>query len=143
MNSDPAVIIIGAGVAGLAAACQLGRAGVTVQIIEARDRIGGRVLTHIDSVCNCPIELGAEFIHGKSPEIWDLLGKAKTEITEVQGEAWGLEDGRLKPCGFWDEVDEILEKMDDSKPDESFAEFLDRCCRAPKSEAKQGQSSER
>ena len=137
MTSDPAVIIIGAGVAGLAAACHLGRAGLAVHIVEARDRIGGRVLTHIDSARNYPIELGAEFIHGKSPEIWDLLGKAKADITEVQGDAWCVENGRLTTCGFWDEVDEILQKMDDSKPDESFAEFLDRCCRAPKTKAKQ------
>ena len=137
MTSDPAVIIIGAGVAGLAAACQLGRAGLAVHIIEARDRIGGRVHTHIDPGCNCPIELGAEFIHGKSPEILNLLGTANADITEVQGDAWCVENGRLCPCGFWDEVDEILQKMDDSKPDESFAEFLDRCCRALKTEAKQ------
>src|SRR5580765_7523812 len=130
MSSDPAVIVIGAGVAGLAAACQLGRAGIPVQIIEARDRIGGRILTHLDPVCDCPIEFGAEFIHGKPPEIWDLLRKAKTETTEVQGDAWCAEEDRLSPCGFWDDVDNILDKMDDSKPDESFASFLDRCCRS-------------
>lgn len=137
MNSDPAVIIIGAGVAGLAAACQLGHAGLALYIVEARDRIGGRVHTHIDSVYDCPIELGAEFIHGKPSEIWNLLSKAKTDIAEVRGDAWCVEAGRLCLCGFWDEVDKILQKMDDSKPDESFAEFLDRCCRAPKTDAQQ------
>ncbi len=129
--------MIGAGVAGLAAACQLGRAGVPVLIIEARDRIGGRVLTHIDPGCDCPIEFGAEFIHGKPPEIWELLRKAKTETIEVQGDAWCAEEDRLSPCGFWDDVDEILGQMDDSKPDESFAVFLDRCCGSPKTKAKQ------
>jgi monoamine oxidase len=136
MSSDP-VIVIGAGVAGLAAACQLGRAGIAVHIIEARDRIGGRVLTHFDPDCNCPIEFGAEFIHGKPPETWELLRKAKTKVTEVQGDAWCVEDDRLSPCGFWDDVDEILNKMDDSKPDESFADFLDRCCRSTNTKAKQ------
>ena len=136
MSSDP-VIVIGAGVAGLAAACQLGRAGTAVHIIEARDRIGGRVLTHFDPDCNCPIEFGPEFIHGKPPETWELLRKAKAEITEVQGDAWCVEDDRLSPCGFWDDVDEILNKMDDSKPDESFADFLDRCCRSTNTKAKQ------
>jgi monoamine oxidase len=135
MSSDPAVIVIGAGVAGLAAACQLGRAGIAVHILEARDRIGGRVFTHLDPGSDCPIELGAEFIHGKPPEILDLLRKAKTEITEVQGDAWCAEEDRLSPCGFWDEVDQILHKMDDSTPDESFAAFLDRCCRSPKTKA--------
>ena len=130
MTCRTAVIVIGAGVAGLAAACQLGHAGLAVHILEARDRIGGRVFTHLDPGCDCPIELGAEFIHGKPPEILDLLRKSKTEITEVQGDAWCAEDDRLSPCGFWDEVDQILQKMDDSKLDESFAAFLDRCCRS-------------
>lgn len=137
MSSDPTVIVIGAGVAGLAAACQLGRAGLAVHIVEARDRIGGRVFTHIDSDCNCPVELGAEFIHGRPPEIWEILRRANAKITEVEGDAWCVEDGRLSPCGFWDDVDEILRKMDDSKPDESFAEFLERCCRSPKAQTKQ------
>ena len=137
MSSDPAVIVIGAGVAGLAAACQLGRAGVKVRVLEARARIGGRVLTHLDPGCDCPIELGAEFIHGRPPEIWDLLRKAKTEFAEVQGDAWCVEDGNLSPCGFWENVDEILDKMDDSMPDESFAAFLDRCCRSPKTRARE------
>ena len=119
MSPDPAVIIIGAGVAGLAAAGQLGRAGVAVRVLEARDRIGGRVLTLLDPACNCPIELGAEFIQGKPREIWDLLRKANAEITEVQGEAWCSQEGTLSPCGFGGDVDEILEKMDDRKPDES------------------------
>ncbi len=132
MSSNPSVIVIGAGVAGLAAACQLGRAGVSVHIVEARDRIGGRVLTHIDPGCDCPIEFGAEFIHGKPPEIWDLLHKANAEITEVEGDAWCVEGNRVTPCGFWEDVDGILDKMDDRNPDESFADFLDRCCRSAK-----------
>ena len=136
MSPDPAVIIIGAGVAGLAAAGQLGRAGVAVRVLEARDRIGGRVLTLLDPASNCPIELGAEFIHGKPREIWDLLRKANVEITEVQGEAWCSQEGTLSPCGFGGDVDEILEKMDDRKPDESFADFLEHCCRSPKTQAK-------
>ena len=136
MSPDPAVIIIGAGVAGLAAAGQLGRAGVAVRVLEARDRIGGRVLTLLDPAAHCPIELGAEFIHGKPREIWDLLRKANAEITEVQGEAWCSQEGALSPCGFWGDVDEILEKMDDRKPDESFADFLEHCCRSPKTLAK-------
>lgn len=137
MSADPAVIVIGAGVAGLAAACQLGRAGLSVKVVEARDRIGGRVFTKFDSDCDCPIELGAEFIHGKPPEIWELLRKAPTDITEVHGDAWCVEEGSLSPCGFWEDVNEILEKMDDSKPDESFANFLEGCCRSPKTRAKQ------
>lgn len=136
MSSNPAVIVVGAGVAGLAAACQLGRAGFAVHFLEARDRIGGRVLTHIDPGCECPIEFGAEFIHGKPPEIWELLRKAKADITEVEGEAWCVEQGRLTPCGFWQDVDKILDKMRDRKADESFADFLERS-RSRKTKASQ------
>ena len=127
MASHAEVIIIGAGVAGLAAACELGRAGVPVSIVEARERIGGRVFTERIPKMDFPIEFGAEFIHGRPPEIWDRLNKAGVRITEVDGDSWCVEDEGLKPCGLFSEVDQILEKMDDLLPDESFLQFLNRC----------------
>ncbi len=57
-------IVIGAGAAGLAAARQLQDQQQQVLILEARDRIGGRVHTDYD-LADHPIELGAEFIHGE------------------------------------------------------------------------------
>jgi len=137
MAKDPAVIIIGAGMSGLAAACELGRAGIPVQILEARDRLGGRVLTVHDDVCNVPVELGAEFIHGRPPEIFDPLTKAKIRVSEVEGEGWCAADGALSTCSFEDDVDSILEKMTDSAPDESFQEYLDRCCKRAKPQSRQ------
>jgi len=56
-------LIIGAGMAGLAAARDLMDAQETVTILEARNRIGGRVYTNRD-FANVPVEFGAEFIHG-------------------------------------------------------------------------------
>lgn len=56
-------LVIGAGMAGLAAAATLREAGEQVVILEARDRIGGRVSTDRD-FSDVPVELGAEFIHG-------------------------------------------------------------------------------
>jgi monoamine oxidase len=134
MGRDPDVIVIGAGMAGLAAARELGRAGLSVCVLEARDRIGGRVFTVQDPASSVPIELGAEFIHGCPREIWDPLEKADVPITEVDGDYWCVSGGRLSSCDFFEEVDSILEKLDDSLPDESFLAFLDRRLGEPKTE---------
>lgn len=104
-------------------------------VIEARERIGGRVFTQRIPGCDVPIELGAEFIHGRPREILDPLERAGVELTEVSGENWCFWDGHLSPCDFWSQVEEVLEKMDDSEPDESFLAFLDRCYGHPKNQA--------
>lgn len=125
MLSTPDVIVIGAGIAGLTAAAQLGRSGLSVLILEARDRVGGRIWTLREPSQHIPIELGAEFIHGFPPEIWQPLQSANAQITEVQGDSWCAE-AQLRPCDFFDEVDQILQRMDDRNSDESFLQFLDR-----------------
>ena len=130
MRAKSDVIIIGAGMSGLAAAVRLSRAGLSVQILEARERIGGRVLTQTESSSGLPIELGAEFIHGFPPEIWEPLQRSNINVTEVEGENWCLDGSRLSPCRFFPEVDRILEKMDDKAPDESFLQFLNRAATA-------------
>ncbi len=57
------VIVIGAGVSGLSAAAEIRRAGKSVLVLEARDRIGGRMWTDRTSM-SIPIERGCELIHG-------------------------------------------------------------------------------
>jgi len=135
MKQDPAVLVIGGGVSGLAAACELGRAGVPVRILEARDRIGGRVLTLHDVPCDAPIELGAEFIHGRPPETLDLLKKANAQISEVDGDSWCVSGRGLSNCDLFSDVDSILDAMNDSDHDESFSSFLERCFPNPRSAA--------
>jgi monoamine oxidase len=126
MNNHPDVVILGAGAAGLSAAIELARAGIAVSILEARDRIGGRMFTRHDSVSGAPIELGAEFIHGLSPEIWQPLQEQKVKTTEISGENWCVRQEKLCTCDFFSQVDRILSKMDGRSPDESFLQFLDR-----------------
>jgi phytoene dehydrogenase-like protein len=126
MAHDRSVLVIGAGIAGLSAAFKLGAAGFSVSVLEARDRIGGRIFTQPDVACDAPIELGAEFIHGKPPEIWDLVQKDNVHVAEVQGQSWCVANQQLRRCDFWSQVESILDKMDDSSPDESFVSFLER-----------------
>jgi len=128
MTNDPDVIVIGAGAAGLTASLAMAKAGLAVTVLEARHRIGGRIFTLQDPCCQSPVELGAEFIHGKPPEIWNLLKRKKVRIHEVDGDTWCADDGQLTTCNFFSEVDQIIEKMDARKPDQSFVDFLKDCC---------------
>src|SRR4029077_12775948 len=44
------------------------------------------------------------------------------------GEQWCVQPGQLCKCDLFSEVDQILDKMDEQEPDQSFLEFLERCC---------------
>ncbi|GFG53616.1 hypothetical protein CQY20_12540 [Mycolicibacterium agri] len=55
------VIVVGAGIAGLAAATRLSQAGVTCVVLEARDRIGGRL--HTIDLAGTPVDPGGSWIH--------------------------------------------------------------------------------
>jgi monoamine oxidase len=118
------VLIIGSGFAGMTAALQLAQHGMKVAILEAKDRPGGRVLTLHDPVCNAPIELGAEFIHGFPAQIWDVLRKHRIPAHEVAGDTWCLRHGKLTECDFFSDVNDIFGRMRASQPDRSFADFL-------------------
>lgn len=65
-------IVIGAGVAGLGAARKLADAGKSVLVVEARDRIGGRMWTDRKTL-SIPSERGCELIHGHNVSTWDLV----------------------------------------------------------------------
>jgi monoamine oxidase len=74
--------IVGAGVSGLAAASVLRNRGLDARCFEATDRIGGRILTVHDPTCPSPIELGAEFVHGRPREILDIVESSHLKIYE-------------------------------------------------------------
>ncbi|MFN8657157.1 MAG: FAD-dependent oxidoreductase [Candidatus Obscuribacterales bacterium] len=64
MTAQPQVLIVGAGMSGIAAARTLVDAGFSVQVLEARDRLGGRIFTDREW-SGLPIDLGASWIHGR------------------------------------------------------------------------------
>jgi monoamine oxidase len=85
------VIVIGAGAAGLAAAQKLQQNHVDVVVLEARNRLGGRV--HTDRTFGAfPIELGAELIHGEQTVTLELVrqgGLAVSHVDRVGKLRWG------------------------------------------------------
>lgn len=89
-------IVIGAGAAGLAAARLLHDEGRSVLIIEARDRIGGRIWTD-HRFAGFPVELGAEFIHGDGAVTHALLAQANlTPLPVVRlDNLWWAENGQI------------------------------------------------
>ncbi|HZS58694.1 MAG TPA: FAD-dependent oxidoreductase, partial [Gemmatimonadaceae bacterium] len=115
------VIVIGAGVAGLAAAAMLTDAGVETLVLEARDRIGGRVYTRHEPGFEAPIELGAEFVHGMVRPTLELASAAGLTLAEMVGEPVDVEgDG-----SFFDRLGRVLHALDVNRtPDRTFAEFL-------------------
>src|SRR5437773_9499532 len=120
------IIIIGAGAAGLAATRDLARRGRPVVVIEARDRVGGRVFTLKNPDFPAPLELGAEFVHGRSPALWKLATAANLKLYEVNERHWYFEDGKIaRSRDFWNKVEHLMDQMRAAGSDESLKEFLD------------------
>ena len=88
------VIIIGAGAAGLAAMKDLLENGHTVCMLEATSRPGGRIATINEEGFDQPLETGAEFIHGKLPFTFTLLKEAGISYEAVEGNMFGVQDGK-------------------------------------------------
>ncbi|HWD98111.1 MAG TPA: NAD(P)/FAD-dependent oxidoreductase, partial [Bryobacteraceae bacterium] len=93
-------------------------------VLEARHRIGGRILTVHDPLTPVPIELGAEFVHGVHPALWRVLRGLHAPVLELTGEHWTRDAEGLHPAGGgWDEMDRIFDEMSRA-PEQSFAQFI-------------------
>jgi monoamine oxidase len=124
MNRETDVLIVGAGVAGLAAAAELTRAGISVLLIEARARLGGRILTLQEDEGRLAVELGAEFIHGLPPSLINLARAAGLPIEAHEGREYEYHDGSLKAITEDGEGrSKLFSKLDENGSDMSFAEW--------------------
>lgn len=123
------VIVIGAGVSGLAAAMALRQAGRSVIVLEARDRIGGRVWT--DQSLGFPMDLGAAWLHGRDTN--PLINVAqRLGMPLVETSWWDTEihdrDGSLIPDdetlashqAFRKVIDAVLERRRRGEADVSM-----------------------
>src|SRR5438034_10293311 len=91
------VLILGAGAAGLAAARVLSHAALRVTVIEARPRVGGRILTLHDPRSPVPLALGAESIHGEGAERLPLARARGLAVLELPGTPEAATAGRSTP----------------------------------------------
>lgn len=124
------VVILGAGAAGLTAARRLSGAGLRCVVLEARDRIGGRIHTIHDPLSTVPIELGAEFVHGRPRETREAIRAARLTAVDVTGEHWRHFRGKLSKMKDLDaELEPVMGRLDAKqlrRRDQSFSEFLEQ-----------------
>lgn len=99
----PTCVIVGAGLAGLAAARVLTTRGWSVTIVEARGRVGGRVLSHKIDGESGPLvcEVGAEWIGASHERIQALCREFDLEMSDHRFQASLLQNGRLVPPDGW------------------------------------------
>ena len=123
-----AVVVIGAGVAGLSAARHLRGQGREVLVLDARDRIGGRLWTLHPDGLTVPVELGGEFLHGETPEIERISREARLRAMDIAGRRFISTPDDLRPMDdFWERLDRVMRRLDpDRDPDRSFAAALER-----------------
>jgi monoamine oxidase len=120
------VVVVGAGVAGLAAARDLRSKGLSVAVVEARRRLGGRVRTLHPASGGCPIELGAEFVHGRPEALLSLVRSAGLSLVETSGSDWCVRPGVTRACDSGAVVERVMSRLSEAAGrDESFREFVE------------------
>jgi len=119
------IIIIGAGAAGLMAARELTKAGKKVIILEARERIGGRI--HTQNIAGIPglLEAGAEFVHGDLPLTQALLKEADIMLQTMTGKNYQFKKGVLEEAeAFIPDFDFLLAQLNQVQQDIPFSQFV-------------------
>jgi monoamine oxidase len=127
------VLIIGGGLAGLAAAQRLVNASRSVTLLEAHDRLGGRVWTRNVPGLSYPVELGPEWI-GSSGAVRNLLEKTGASLVRNSGTRLiRTEDGHEVLGQPGESEGSIVERIQKVLPegDLPVREALERCCSEP------------
>ncbi len=108
-----AVVVLGAGAAGLAAAAELRNAGLSPVVVEARDRTGGRV--HTDTSLGVPVDLGAAWVHDarEGNPVLPLARRASVTLQAFEHSTVLRSSGgrRLDADRTVDRMDRALEKV--------------------------------
>jgi monoamine oxidase len=128
--SGSEVIVVGAGVSGLAAARLLTRFDVPCLVLEAAGRIGGRLHTLRRPGWNMPIELGAEFVHGRPTPTLALGGGAVHLVHVPEHRMLGGAAPAPMPH-TWQRFAELLAPAGSAPAEQSVRDFVDSARLAP------------
>src|SRR5687767_12647637 len=93
MHTAPRVLVVGAGFSGLSAARRLADAGVDVTVLEARERVGGRVWS-VTLTNGAVVEMGAEWIMAGDTRVREVAQRFELALVET-----GASYGRREPWG--------------------------------------------
>ncbi|MBO0703148.1 MAG: FAD-dependent oxidoreductase, partial [Candidatus Dormibacteraeota bacterium] len=142
-GAPPRVLVVGAGLAGLVTATELTSQGCEVLVLEARHRVGGRVLTLREGFAHGQFaDLGAEIVYPGQERIAELCRRHGLELSEAVSLGGDLpnllfEGARVSPDAAREMVGELRQKIADSPPQpyETVAQWLRRARVSPPSEA--------
>ena len=133
------VVVVGAGFAGLRAATLLAEAGIDVVVLEARDRVGGKVESQTDEL-GALVDTGGQFVCDDMTHVLDLVRAQGKQLVEVGDGRPGhtffgdrptadpVELDRLEDEGWtvWEELDEApLDSLPDTSADAWLASRID------------------
>ena len=141
------ILVLGAGIAGLAAARALADRGYSVTVLEARSVIGGRIRT--DTSIGSPLDLGASFIHGtQGNPLVELAARFGSQTYDTDADAEYLVDAEGKFISsklskqaqsefdiLFDKLLAAQQDLDDDRSIQSVASKLAKSVRAQKGAA--------
>lgn len=94
-------------------------------MLEARDRVGGRIHTVHGQGWPVPLELGAEFVHGDAEATMRVANAAGLAAVDLRDRHAWVQEGRWQAMsGFWDEFAALSRTIRPTRRDRSFAAFL-------------------
>ena len=121
------VMIIGGGASGLAAGKEMAKAGKKVCVLEARNRLGGRINTLNVPGFSTYIEAGAEFVHGDMLATKSLLKEGGIAFKSIEGNYYRIRNGKFQnPKNLLTTISTILSKAGSLEQDMPFSKFLDQ-----------------
>ncbi len=135
------VIVVGAGAAGLAAAEALTRAGASVLVLEGRGRAGGRIFTRHVRGWPLPVELGAEFVHGRAEEVFEIAREGGLLVDRLpDSHVQSTSSGWRRVHDLWSKLEAVTRQMRTGGRDRSAEDFFRSRRRIPPAQRRLAQS---